>query len=169
MKEKKDVMIHGDYAAFWGSIFSNWAPSRFRAYGKVWETAEQCFMWLKAKYFKDEDIAMKITKAINPSDAKKLGRMVKGFDQEKWDAVCYEKMYEAVYKKFDQNEDLLKELLSEKYKGKHFVEGSPQDRIWGVGIIWTDEAIADKDNWQGTNYLGRVLDDVREAFLKELA
>jgi len=71
-------------------------------------------------------------------------------------------MYEAVYKKFTQNEDLRQELLSDKYKDKHFVKGSPYDRIWGVGIKWTNKAIADKDNWKGENLLGQVLDDVRE-------
>lgn len=165
--ESKDIKIHGDYVAFWNGVFSNYYPCLFRAYRKLWYSSEQCFMWLKAKYFKDEETALAIENAQNPSFAKRLGREVKNFDESKWQKVRYEKMYEAVFNKFSQNEHLLQELLSDKYKDKHFVEGSPHDRIWGVGIKWTDKAIADKDNWRGENLLGAVLDDVRKKLKME--
>lgn len=159
--------IHGNYVAFWTSIFSNYYPCLIDAYGEVWFSSEQFFMWLKAKYFGDEETALAIVNAQTPSFAKRLGREVKNFDETKWSEVRYEKMYEAVYNKFSQNEHLLQELLSDKYKDKHFVEGSPYDRIWGVGIRWTDKAIADKNNWKGENLLGAVLDDVREKLKME--
>ena len=76
-------------------------------------------------------------------------------------------MDEAVFNRCSQNGELLREVLSDKDKDKHFVEGSPYDRIWGVGIKWTDKAIADKDNWRGENLLGAVLDDVREKLKME--
>ena len=165
--ETNDIKIHGEYVAFWGGIFSNYYPCKFKAFGKTWRSSEQCFMWLKAKYFEDEETALAITRASRPSIAKLLGREVKNFDELEWYKVRYEKIYEAVFNKFSQNEELLRELLSDKYKGKHFVEGSPYDRIWGVGIKWTDKAIADKDNWRGENLLGAVLDDVREKLKME--
>lgn len=165
--ETNDIKIHGEYVAFWGGIFSNYYPCKFKAFGKTWRSSEQCFMWLKAKYFKDEETALAITRASRPSIAKLLGREVENFDELEWYKVRYEKMYEAVFNKFSQNEELLRELLSDKYKDKHFVEGSPYDRIWGVGIKWTDKAIADKDNWRGENLLGAVLDDVREKLKME--
>ena len=165
--EVKEVMIHGDYAAFWGGVFSNWYPCKFKAYGKTWYSSEQFFMWLKAEYFDDEETALAITKTMSASVAKQLGREVKNFDETKWQAVRYEKMYEAVYKKFAQNEELLQDLLSDEYKDKHFVEGSPVDTIWGIGIKWTKPIIADKNNWKGENLLGQVLDEVRERVKKE--
>ena len=104
---------------------------------------------------------------MSASVAKQLGRGVKNFDETKWQEVRYEKMYEAVYKKFAQNEELLQDLLSDEYKDKHFVEGSPVDTIWGIGIKWTKPIIADKNNWKGENLLGQVLDEVREKLKKE--
>ena len=162
-----DMKIHGNYVAFWNGPFSNYYPCLFRVNRKLWFNSEQCFMWLKAKYFGDEETALAIESAAAPSFAKRLGREVKNFDEAKWQKVRYEKMYEAVFNKFSQNEDLRQELLSDKYKDKHFVEGSPYDKIWGVGIKWTDKAIADKDNWRGENLLGQVLDDVREKLKTE--
>ncbi len=156
------IKIHGNYAAFWNGPFSNYYLCFFEAYGEAWFSSEQFFMWLKAKHFRDEETALAIVNAQTPSFAKRLGREVKNFDEAKWREVRYKKMYEAVFNKFSQNEILRQELLSDKYKDKHFVEGSPYDRIWGVGIKWTNKAIADKDNWKGENLLGQVLDDVRE-------
>lgn len=165
--ETNNTKIHGEYVAFWNGPFSNYYPCLFRVNGKLWFNSEQCFMWLKAKYFGDEETALAIESAVAPSFAKQLGREVKNFDEAKWREVRYEKMYEAVFNKFSQNENLRQELLSDKYKDKHFVEGSPYDKIWGVGIKWTDKAIADKDNWRGENLLGQVLDDVREKLKTE--
>ena len=88
--EVKEVMIHGDYAAFWGGVFSNWYPCKFKAYGKTWYSSEQFFMWLKAEYFDDEETALAITKTMSASVAKQLGREVKNFDETKWQAVRYE-------------------------------------------------------------------------------
>jgi ribA/ribD-fused uncharacterized protein len=42
------------------------------------------------------------------------------------------------------------------------VEGSPKDRIWGVGIKWDDPRILDPKNWDGLNLLGVALGEVRE-------
>jgi len=63
-------------------------------------------------------------------------------------------------------EELKKLLLSDKYKGKSFVEGSPVDNIWGIGIH-EDDASDDTSNWKGQNLLGKALDTVRMRILKQ--
>ena len=159
---KTNLKVYDKHVAFWGSAFSNFYPCSFTEGGKVWKNSEQCFMAKKAEYFKDMEILEEILKAETPEKAKKLGRKVKNFDAEKWSKVCFDKMYDAVYAKFSQNNDLKEFLLSSDFEGKGFVEGSPFDAIWGVKMDWRNPDIDNEENWQGQNLLGKVLNKVRE-------
>ena len=96
-----------------------------------------------------------------PEEAKKLGRKVKNFNDEEWSAVRQEIMYNIVYEKFAQNKTLRDFLLSSDFKNKKFVEGSPFDGVWGVKIDYRNDLIDDEANWNGTNFLGKILDRVR--------
>lgn len=161
-----NINITEKYVAFWGSIFSNFNPCYFKNNDGEWYNSEQYFMWQKAKYFGDEETANLIYNEKDPAKCKKLGRKVQNFDVDKWDKYSITAMEKAVYDKFNQNEDLKKELLSSKYEGKNFVEGSPYDTIWGVGIIYDSILIEDEDNWKGQNLLGKTLDKVRTLLKK---
>ena len=68
-------------------------------------------------------------------------------------------MLYCVYLKFKQNFDLRDELLK-LGEGRKFVEESPFDKIWGVGIDYRDMRIRDEENWKGQNKLGQCLDYV---------
>lgn len=153
------IEIHGDYVAFWGSCLSNFFPCEFKLDGMIWNCSEQYFMYRKATTFGDMETAQQIRETTKAEDAKKLGRKVKGFNDETWDIYKYHYMYKAVYAKFSQD-NALKRLLID-YEGKHFVEGSPFDGVWGVKLDWRDERIANPDEWNGQNLLGKILDEVR--------
>ena len=75
-------------------------------------------------------------------------------------------MYEAVYEKFTQNSELGVKLLAPKLKGKHFVEASPYDRIWGIGLHEEDVDANDELKWKGQNLLGKTLDRVRQKLIQ---
>ena len=169
----KEVNITDDYVAFWGSVFSNFYPCDIHVTEDWWgkpidihfSCSEQYFMWLKATNFKDDEIAEKIVKAKTPQEAKKLGRQVKNFDDAEWCEIREAAMWNAVWLKFSQNEDLKKIITDPIFAKRHFVEGSPVDIIWGVGLVWNDPKIADKKNWSGLNLLGETLDKVRRQLL----
>lgn len=171
----KEVNITDDYVAFWGSVFSNFYPCDIHVTEDWWgkpidihfSCSEQYFMWLKATHFGDDEIAEKILKAETPQEAKKLGRQVKNFDDADWCEVREPAMWNAVWLKFSQNEDLKKIITDPIFAKRHFVEGSPVDRIWGVGLVWNDPKIADEKNWSGLNLLGKTLDKVRRQLLSE--
>ena len=160
------MRVTNKHIFFWGEFPSNWHPCHFTVKhdGKELEffNSEQYFMWMKAITFNDEETAEKILKkGKNPKTAKALGREVKNYDNTVWDSVRYGIMVDANYYKYTQNEELKKLLLNPELDGKHYVEASPYDRIWGIGCDETT-ALDDESNWNGQNLLGKALDEVRD-------
>jgi len=153
------------YLAFWGGVFSQWSLYGFEVYGKQFYSAEHYMMFMKAKLFEDEEMAEKILNSNNPKEAKSLGRKVKNFDQKIWDENKFEIVTTGNFHKFKQNPELL-EILK-KYQDCIFVEGSPYDRIWGVGIHWKSKKIENPKNWKGQNLLGKAINKTVEK-LKEI-
>lgn len=151
---------------FWGSNFSNWSPCNISYDNQKFHTSEQLFMYLKALFFYDEEIARKIVKeGKDPEAAKYLGRQVRNFNNKEWEKVREEKMYIAVYEKFTSDEKLKQILLNTG--NKILVEGSPFDDIWGVKLRWDDPLILDEKNWKGLNLLGKILMKVRDDIKNE--
>lgn len=157
---------YDNYVAFWGSCFSNFFPTHFYLDGRYWTSSEKYFMYQKAITFGDEEIADKILSSNEPKECKEFGRQVKNFNSEEWDKVKEEVMYKAVKAKFEQ--DGLCRTCLLLYQTKHFVEGSPFDKIWGVGIKYNDERITDEKNWKGENLLGKILDKVRDEAFEDM-
>jgi len=158
-------MTH-NFTLFYGGYFSNWAYSPFVHNGVKYTHGEQYMMHMKALLFGDDVSAKKIMAAKNPYDQKKLGREVKGFDKNRWEAVCINLMVEGLCSKFRQNPDFLKALLDTG--DTEIVEASPTDTIWGIGLAEDDPRALNKKNWRGTNWLGIVLMRVRDELRKEV-
>ena len=158
-------MITEDYVFFWGGSCSQWASSEFTINGEKFTCAEQYMMYKKALLFEDEEVANAIMRTNSPMEQKALGRKVRGFDKDKWEAVCREYVYEGNYAKFTQNPEMLKELYS--YGDREIVEASPEDAIWGIGMHESHPDILDKSKWSGTNWLGEAIMRVRDE-LKDL-
>lgn len=165
------MRITDKYIYFWGDWTSNFQPAKFtvKVDGKVcnFHNSEQYFMYIKAITFHDDKIAEQILReGIDPKKAKKLGRKVSNYDNDVWDKLRYRVMLKANMLKYTQNEQLKKNLLDPKFDGKHFVEASPFDNIWGIMCDERD-AKDDQSNWNGLNLLGQVLDEVREKLSNE--
>lgn len=149
---------------FYGSIFSQWAGRSFELDGDLFNCCEQYMMYKKAKLFGDKESAHKIWSACDPAKQKALGKKVKNFDKDKWEAIARDVVYDANYAKFTQNEDCLKELMASG--DKIIVEASPYDCIWGIGMSCDDPGVTDEKNWRGTNWLGEAIMKVRENIRK---
>ena len=152
---------------FWGGIFSNWQRAVFDAEyeGETHRffNTEQYFMFVKAKTFGDEEIAKRILKeGKNPKTAKALGRQVKNYDDKVWNEKRYQVMVDANLCKYKASKEFRDELLNPKYEGKHFVEASKYDTIWGIGLTEDNPLVDDEKNWKGLNLLGKTLDEVRD-------
>lgn len=141
-------------------MMSNFYSKQFKHQKHIFSNSEQAFMWRKAIFFKDYEIAYQIlTNAKQPNYAKSLGRKVKNFNDATWDKVRYDIMKEVVRDKLNQFDDL-KEFIKNN-KDKTFVEASPFDAIWGVKLSENDEKILDPSNWKGQNLLGEVYNDLK--------
>lgn len=181
------------YIFFWGmsDVYSNFHPSKFEYDNQLFVCSEQAFMYEKAKYFGDTEIMKEIldfTKyselfrlfvkgAITRNDIlvntklkyqwtaevnkiKQLGRKVKNYT-DKWDSVRYNIMVEILKAKFSAN---LKSYILQDGK---FVEASPYDRIWGIGLSQYDAEQTPEKFWKGQNLLGKALSEVRQYYKEQ--
>lgn len=158
----KETLTH---LYFWGSIYSNWTKCSFKDNVHTYTSAEAYMMVQKAYLFNDKESVSLILKTSNPKKQKALGRLIKGFNEEAWNKHKLDIVTTGVYLKFSQNEELKAKLLATG--DKILVEGSPYDRVWGVGLKWDSPEILDEKNWKGQNLLGVALMNVRDTLRKE--
>jgi ribA/ribD-fused uncharacterized protein len=145
--------------------FSNWHPCKFEdEQGNEYNCSEQYMMAQKALLFGDKEIFEEIMEEPSPKFQKELGRKVKGFDSKIWNDNAKKIVYDGCKLKFEQNPNLLNELLNTN--GKYLVEASPYDKVWGIGLGEDDPLIYDPKNWKGTNWLGEVLTKLRDDILE---
>ncbi len=160
------MKITNDYVFFWGSKLSNFYPCPIEYLEQQFHCSEQIFMYCKAIHFKDEDSAILIAQASTPQEAKALGRRVSNFNSDEWDRVKYYYMMEAITAKFTQNWLLKKWLLDPRFDNKTFVEASPVDSIWGIGMAENNLDLLDTSRW-GQNLLGKALTELRDKLKQE--
>lgn len=155
---------------FWGhtptpdrltaACLSQWFDCRFEVNGVTFHTTEQYMMAEKARLFGDDEVFEEIMTADHPSKYKKLGRKVRGFIPEIWDAKKYGIVVEGNKAKFSQIPEFKEYLLSTG--DAVLAEASPYDKIWGIGL---DSRKAEKggvEDWRGENLLGCALMEVRD-------
>ncbi len=176
--------------AFHGGIYSNWAHTPFsgkvayaemrdrldqlgiegqpegleitgRLRGKKYDNNEQWMMAAKAWLMNDLATLVEIHKIRDPKAIKALGRNVKPFNEALWQKACEAVVTAGAIAKFTATDRMRQEILDTG--DLILVEGSPVDRIWGVGIRWSDPAIEDPKNWRGKNLLGKCLMEARSA------
>ena len=150
-----------EFHFFWGGPFSQWHPSQFEVGGVKYNCTEQYMMSKKAELFVDRKAQLKIMAYSDPRMQKAIGKTVKGFVVDQWNAVAKDIVFRGNMAKFTQNSDLKGYMLATG--DQEIVEASPQDVIWGIGLSADDPDAHDKTKWKGTNWLGEVLMDVRDS------
>lgn len=155
---------------FWNTIYSQWYMSKNKDYlfeenGVKFITAEHYMMYNKALTFSDNEIANKILETLHPRDVKALGRLVKNYDDKLWSKVRFDIVTQGNILKFSQNQDLMDDLI--KYQDLIFVEASPVDVIWGIGLHYEDDRVLDEKQWKGQNLLGKAINKVIKILIKD--
>jgi len=111
----------------------------------------------------DNLIAKRILADGNPKNQKALGRRIKNFDVKLWDKFKFDIVVNGNILKFMQNPKMLKELKS---INKKFVEASPYDKIWGIGLNVYDASSTPPEQWKGENLLGQAIDKAKQLILE---
>ena len=149
------MRITKKHVFFWNGIYSQWHKAPMTIDGIEYNSCEQYMMHQKALLFDDEEIADLIMQEKNPKEQKKYGRQIRNFDKALWDKNCLAIVFEGNLAKFSQNPELKAEMLSTG--DKIFVEASPLDHIWGIGLDENADNIDDPSYWLGLNLLGQAL------------
>lgn len=181
MKYNKELLINenisftkDDFVFFWGhhkgkngvskSCFSQWYPCLFTVDGLKYNCAEQYMMAQKANIFGDKEVMTQILAETDQMAIKKLGRLVKNYDDDVWTEKRFQIVVEGNLAKFSQNEDLLNFLLNTD--DRILVEASPKDTIWGIGFDEFAPEAMNPSIWNGENLLGFALMEVRDRLRK---
>ncbi len=150
-----DIVTGNGLCLFWTAWPSNWQSSPMLIDSVRYSCVEQYMMSMKARLFGDRDELNKIMSTQIPKLHKDYGRAVKGFNPEVWSSVAYEVVLRATVEKYRQNPKLL--ILLQKIGDLEFVEASPVDVIWGIGLGTDNPDALDKSKWKGQNLLGKAI------------
>jgi ribA/ribD-fused uncharacterized protein len=165
----KWLMFWGHQPQADGSVgkgcLSQWWPCRFTVEGIEYASAEHWMMAAKARLFGDHDAVPRILAARTPAEAKNLGRLVQGFDEQVWVARRLDLVVEGNVAKFGQDAALRGFLLATARRV--LVEASPRDRIWGIGLGAANERATDPLQWRGLNLLGFALMEARDRLARQ--
>ncbi|MEV0117140.1 NADAR family protein [Streptomyces sp. NPDC050844] len=159
------------YLHFWGhtprrdgtlgsSCLSQWWLAPFTVDGVEYGTAEHWMMAAKARLFEDAEAERAVLASRTPAEAKKAGRLVRGFDEAIWERDRFGIVVEGSVHKFSSTDELRGFLVGTG--SRVLVEASPMDRIWGVGLAADDPRIEDPEKWRGPNLLGFALMAARD-------
>lgn len=152
------------FTFFWlEEPFSQWTLFDMEIDGVIYNSCEQFMMAEKARKFEDYDAEQAIMEATHPRDQKAIGRRVRAFDEDRWNAVARDIVYVGNQAKFSQNEDMKEQLIATA--GTTLVEASPFDKVWGIGLAADDPLAQSRETWQGKNWLGQVLTVLRDDIL----
>ncbi len=146
--------------------FSNWYIRKFVIDDFQYFCVEQYMMAQKAKLFHDAERYTAVLRANTPAGCKALGKQVKPFVAEEWDAVKFDIVKRANRAKYMQNPDLMRILLSTE--DSILAEASPKDAVWGIGLTAAAAEKTDPSDWPGENLFGKVLMELRDEFRREL-
>jgi hypothetical protein len=128
--------------------------------------AEQYMMSGKALLFRDYDAFEEIMAASLPKEQKLIGRRVNRFEPDVWGEKAKSVVTTGNIAKFTQHSDLREYLFATGEK--KIVEGAWYDEVWGVKLAWDNPRILNEANWEGTNWLGECLMDVRKRLYDKL-
>jgi ribA/ribD-fused uncharacterized protein len=125
----------------------------------LFNCGEQAMMAGKASLFGDLEIRDEIMKKETPKEQKALGRDVTPFNQKTWDAVNIPLVTMICYSRGAQDDEVFDFVMASG--NKSLVEGSAYDKVWGVGVDYTDRRIENEANWIGEGRLTNAWEDAR--------
>ena len=157
------VLFHGaDESKGEFRNFSNMSQHPIEVDGISYPSVEHYFQAMKAKEFKDDEMVDKVIKAKTGKAVKAMGKKIKNFVKEVWDAKRDEIMRTGVRSKFIQHPELRKQLL--ETGERQIGEADARNLYWGIGTAESSEKSKHPEKWRGQNKMGKLLMELREEF-----
>ena len=154
-KQSDDVLVYFSVR----TIFSNfrWAPLTIN--GLTFENCEKYIQYRKADLFNDEETIVAILESHNPYEIKRLGKKVKGFNEEEWNAILPDVAYDVNKLKYVTHKDMGNLLMSTH--PKRLAEATDEDP-WGCGLHLNHRDVLDVTKWKrNPGVMGDVLMRIR--------
>ena len=130
---------------------ANYSNYGFTVDGVYYPTAEHFY---QASKFDNPEIIQKILSCKTAREAASVGRDQNNKRIDHFKDIKLDKMYQAVYEKFQQNPDIRKKLI--ETGDEEIREMTDQESYWGVG-----------PQLNGENHMGEILMRVREELKKQ--
>ena len=143
-------------------FFSNDYPESFRVEYLDFSSMTQYLMFCRASLFGDKETAWKIFNEWNNNVIRRIGRTVKGFDENIWKGQRSIILARGLKGKFDHNPAYIAELL--RTGEEMLVYCDPDDEEFGIGLSPDQPECQDPEQWQGLNLLGYALMDLRSVY-----
>ena len=142
------------------SMFSN---SKFKEDDLIFNCCYQYVIYMKLLLFDpfNNKLIDKLLKEKEPSNLKKLNKLIKNIDDKLWEKNKYDIIVMGYELIFNQNVKLKKKIL--KTKNKQLYKISKNDRELGIGFNTKNALKTDKKEY-GQNLLGKALMEVRNDF-----
>nr|CAD2185721.1 unnamed protein product [Meloidogyne enterolobii] len=139
--------------------FDNRFRSCFTLLGKTFSSVEQFFIWQKARFFGDLEIAEEVLMLDNPITIRRIGKRIRGYNQIEWNSVRNKVMYTGLWAKFTQNMQLFNQLRATN--DGLIAQASASELYWSNGVCPKSARLKDPSQWEGENYLRKLLMELR--------
>ena len=159
--------MNKDKAIFYSqnSPLSNHFPAPFTHKGEHFNCAEQYIMVEKARHFGDQGAVKAVMEEPVPAKQKQIGKYIKNFDREIWQANAQDIILPGLISKFEQCQEAMELLM--KTAERDIIEANPHDLFFGVGISIFSPTVWDSSNYKGKNIMGKMLQIVRGTLIKK--
>lgn len=136
------------------SPLSNLYSCKLKINETEYNSTEQYFQYQKCIAHEKPEIAMKVMSASTSREAMGIGKQVRYSDE--WAKTTgIEILEKAIAEKIQCVPEFAKTLR--ECKDKLFAEAT-RHPIWGIGIQFSDNRKSNKNNWNGQNLMGQLLD-----------
>ena len=96
---------------------------------------------------------------------KQIGKMIKTFDKDQWQANAKNIILPGILSKFEQCKTSRDMLI--KTEQRAIVEANPHDTFFGAGITMHSPSIWLPGTYKGKNIMGKMLQVVREKIIQK--
>ena len=143
------------------SFLSSFHEAPFVYENRVHNTVEHGYNFTRAEKGNRPDLAKLINEASTPLEAKRLGKLVQ--ESEEFKGSKKQLMEILQYEKFAQNPHLQVKLV--KTGDSKLLEATADD-FFGIGRHLNAKLLQEM-TWSGSNFLGKILENLRSGFIGE--